>query len=91
MAQHYLIGISVVHPIEDTVRHFRLDYQLNEKYKVLPHASDLHITMRYIGELDEAKLSWLKSSLHKIARSHTHFTVYVKGLSSIKKWELRTY
>ena len=37
--------------------------------------------MRYIGELDEAKLPWLKSSLRKIARSHGHFTVYVKGLS----------
>ncbi|PIC67058.1 RNA 2',3'-cyclic phosphodiesterase [Sporosarcina sp. P21c] len=81
LVQHYFIGISIAHPVDDIAQQFRTEYQLNEKYKVIPHNKDLHLTMRYIGELDDAKLPWLKSSLQKIAKSHTEFTVYVKGLS----------
>ncbi|ARD47322.1 2'-5' RNA ligase [Sporosarcina sp. P37] len=81
LAQHYFIGISISHPIHGVVRQLRSEYQLHDKYKVLPHEKDLHMTMRYIGELDEAKISWLTSSLRKISQSHTSFTVYVKGLS----------
>ncbi|PIC56328.1 RNA 2',3'-cyclic phosphodiesterase [Sporosarcina sp. P12(2017)] len=81
LGQHYFIGISIAHPVDDIAQQFRTEYQLNEKYKVIPHAKDLHLTMRYIGELDEAKLPWLKSSLQKIATSHTEFTVYLQGLS----------
>ncbi|ARF16513.1 RNA 2',3'-cyclic phosphodiesterase [Sporosarcina ureae] len=81
MVQHYFIGISIAHPVDDIAQQFRTEYQLHEKYKVIPHAKDLHLTMRYIGELDDTKLPWLKSCLHKIAKSHTEFTVYLKGLS----------
>ena len=81
MVQHYFIGISIAHPVDDLAQKFRTEFQLKEKYKVIPHAKDLHLTMRYIGELDEDKIPWLKSCLQKIALSHTEFTVYVKGLS----------
>lgn len=81
LAQHYFIGISTAHPVEEISQQFRAEYQLIEKYKVIPHAKDLHLTMRYIGELDETKLPWLKSCLQKIAQSNKGFTVYVKGMS----------
>ncbi|PID15803.1 RNA 2',3'-cyclic phosphodiesterase [Sporosarcina sp. P34] len=81
LVQHYFIGISIAHPVDDIAQQFRTEYQLNEKYKVIPHDKDLHLTLRYIGELDDTKLPWLKSCLQKIAKSHTEFTVYVKGLS----------
>ena len=81
MVQHYFIGISIAHPIDDIAAQFRDDYQLNEKYKVIPHPKDLHMTLRYIGELDENKLPWLKSCLQKIGRSQKAFTVYLQGLS----------
>ncbi|PID00929.1 RNA 2',3'-cyclic phosphodiesterase [Sporosarcina sp. P29] len=81
LVQHYFIGISIAHPVDDIAQQFRKEYQLNEKYRNIPHAKDLHMTMRYIGELDDAKLPWLKSNLQKIANSHTEFTVYLQGLS----------
>ena len=81
MAQHYFIGISIAAPISEIADHFRSKYHLAERYKVIPHADDLHITMRYIGELGEATKSMLEHSLQKIAEANTLFTTSVTGLS----------
>ncbi|MBY0223811.1 RNA 2',3'-cyclic phosphodiesterase [Sporosarcina aquimarina] len=81
MAQHYFIGISIATPISKIAEHFRSKYQLAERYKVIPHADDLHITMRYIGELGEATKSLLEPSLQEIAEANTSFTTSVTGLS----------
>lgn len=81
MAQHYFIGISIAPIVIDTVEHFRTLYQLKEKYKVIPATEDLHMTMRYIGELENDKKKSLEYALQKIASEHCCFTTSVTGLS----------
>ncbi|WP_162805745.1 RNA 2',3'-cyclic phosphodiesterase [Sporosarcina sp. PTS2304] len=81
MAQHYFIGISIAQNVVDIAEHFRETYQLREKYKVIPHAEDLHITMRYIGELRDDHKASLSYELGKIAKDHTCFTTSITGLS----------
>ncbi|MDV6378005.1 RNA 2',3'-cyclic phosphodiesterase [Sporosarcina sp. GW1-11] len=81
MAQHYFIGISIAHNVVDIAEHFRMKYQLKEKYKVIPHAHDLHLTLRYIGELNEDEKNSLEYTLRKIAQDHNCFTTSVTGLS----------
>ncbi|WP_301108692.1 RNA 2',3'-cyclic phosphodiesterase [Sporosarcina sp.] len=80
MAQHYFIGISIAAPAFKLAEQFRAKYMLYEKYKVLPNKDDLHITMRYIGEMDENRTDTLISSLHKIANDHTNFNTSITGL-----------
>ncbi|WP_158232555.1 RNA 2',3'-cyclic phosphodiesterase [Sporosarcina sp. P13] len=81
MAQHYFIGIPIAYHVENIAEHFRTSYRLGEKYKVIPHADDLHMTMCYIGELDESKKPSLEDALHKISQDHNCFTTSVTGLS----------
>ncbi|WP_153730810.1 RNA 2',3'-cyclic phosphodiesterase [Sporosarcina obsidiansis] len=83
MTQHYFIGISVggTTPILELSEHFRTKYQLAERYKVIPHDEDLHITMRYIGKLEEDHMHLLTSSLQNIADDHSCFSTSITGLS----------
>lgn len=80
MAQHYFIGITAADSASELAEKFRAKYLLKEKYKVLPHKDDLHITMRYIGEMNEKSAEMLISSLHKIASDHPCFSTSLTGL-----------
>lgn len=81
MTPHYFIGISVGPSASRVAERFQVKYGLREKYKVIPHAQDFHITLRYIGSLQEEKLPSLIASLHKAAQLSECFDIAVTGLS----------
>jgi 2'-5' RNA ligase len=47
------------------------------------HIDDLHITLRFIGEADEARLSEIESNLSRVRAAP--FNIVVKGLSIFEK------
>lgn len=81
LTPHYFIGISVGPAASDIAERFRMKYELKEKYKVIPHAQDFHITLRYIGSLQEEKLPSLIASLRKTAQLSDCFDIAITGLS----------
>lgn len=81
MNQHYFIGISAPSSLEHQMNIFRDRYRLAEHYKVMPHVADLHITLRYIGELDGAQLPMLNQSLQDVSKNYAPFDITVTNLS----------
>lgn len=81
MTPHYFIGIRVPPETAAIAEEFRVKYRLSDLYKVIPDEQDLHITLRYIGEMDDEQLARLQTVLIKAASSHTHFKTAITGLS----------
>ncbi|WP_203247110.1 RNA 2',3'-cyclic phosphodiesterase [Sporosarcina beigongshangi] len=81
MQQHYFIGIPIPSTFKDTVELFKMKYQLETAYKVIPHVEDLHVTLLYLGAVSDEHLPSLKSRLAKIAVQHRAFPITVNGLS----------
>lgn len=81
MQQHYFVGIHIPPTCKDSVEMFKMKYQLETAYKVLPHLADLHVTLLYLGAVSDELLPHLKVKLTEIAFRHQAFPIYVDGLS----------
>ncbi len=81
MQQHYFIGINIPSTFKDPIEMFKMKYQLESAYKVIPHLEDLHVTLLYLGVVSDELLPSLKAELSKIAARHSTFPMHVNGLS----------
>ncbi|MFC0230325.1 RNA 2',3'-cyclic phosphodiesterase [Bhargavaea ullalensis] len=61
-----------VHPVAGQ---FQQSENLRERYKAIPHPDDLHVTLFFIGSMDEQKLEDLEESLQEAALSHRPFEI----------------
>lgn len=78
---HYFIGIQMPTSIEQQVEAFRNQYQLRSHYKVIPHVEDLHITLYFLGSVNDNDLPALQQLLTDIARKQQAFPLQLTGLS----------
>ena len=60
MQQHYFIGIKIPSTFEDQIEEFKNKYELDTAYKVIPHVEDLHVTLLYLGAMEEQHLPTIK-------------------------------
>lgn len=81
MQQHYFIGINIPPTFKDPIEMFKMKYQLESAYKVIPHLADLHVTLLYLGAVSDELLPSLKAKLSEIATRHSTFLMHVDGLS----------
>ncbi len=81
MQQHYFIGINIPSTFKDPIEMFKMKYQLESAYKVIPHLEDLHVTLLYLGVVSDELLPSLKAELSEIATRHSTFPMHVDGLS----------
>lgn len=80
-AFHYFIAI----PLPESVRHFFSIWQDELKgklsYKQWTHPSDLHITLKFIGPVDDNKRNQLNQALQSV-RKFSAFTIDVGSMGS---------
>ncbi|WP_188006599.1 RNA 2',3'-cyclic phosphodiesterase [Sporosarcina sp. ANT_H38] len=81
MPQHYFIGIKIPSTFEEQIVEFKKTYKLDAAYKVIPHIEDLHVTLLYLGTIEEQHLLIMKKCLSEIAADHSSFSIYIDGLS----------
>lgn len=81
MQQHYFVGITIPPTVKDPMEIFKMKYQLETTYKVIPHVEDLHVTLLYLGAVPEELLLLLKTELSQIATRHQAFAIHIDGLS----------
>lgn len=81
MQKHYFIGIKIPSTFEEQIVEFKKKYKLDAAYKVFPHIEDLHVTLLYLGSIEENNLLIIKKSLSEIATDHSSFPIYIDGLS----------
>ena len=81
MRQHYFIGIKIPSAFEDRIEDFKKKYELDTAYKVIPHIDDLHVTLLYLGAVEEQQLPIIKNGLSEIAVNHSSFSIHIDGLS----------
>jgi len=66
MKQHYFIGIKVPEHIAKAIVKERENTNVHETHKILPVAEDLHITLFYLGHVEQAVLTSIMQSLRII-------------------------
>jgi 2'-5' RNA ligase len=81
LRQHYFIGIKIPSTFEKQIVEIKKKYELDTAYKVIPHVEDLHVTLHYLGAMEEQHLPIMKKSLTEIADDHSSFSIYIDGLS----------
>lgn len=79
MKQHYFIGIKVPMPIAKAIVKERENTNVHETHKILPVADDLHITLFYLGHVEQATLATIVQHLRDI--QWEAFELRTSGLS----------
>lgn len=64
MTKHYFIAIKIPEQVASTIIQERDKTNLHETHKTLPVAEDLHITLYYLGHVEESTLEQIIHSLH---------------------------
>lgn len=78
---HYFIGIKAPASIWSRVEEYQQKHKLTEHYKVIPHPDDLHITLLFLGGVDEQNLPSIQRHLAHIAKNNSPFELLVDGFS----------
>ncbi|TQR14644.1 RNA 2',3'-cyclic phosphodiesterase [Psychrobacillus soli] len=79
MKQHYFIGIKVPDPIAKGIVKERENTNVHETHKILPAAQDLHITLFYLGHVEQTILTSIMQCLRDI--QWETFELTTSGLS----------
>lgn len=77
---HYFIGIPVSKDVNSFLKGIQDECKSLFPYRIWTHPSDYHITLKFLGAVEERKLSNLKDKLKKVDGAPFH--VNIGGLSS---------
>lgn len=66
MSSHYFIGIPVSSPIRSLLKEWKNQLKEDLPYGVWTHELDFHITLKFLGGVEEDKLQVLKNKLEDI-------------------------
>lgn len=81
LQQHYFLGIRIPPDIQPLAEKYLDRHRLADRYKVISHPEDLHITLFYLGACDDQMLAELSSRLRSIAGQHPAFSVQIDGFN----------
>lgn len=81
LQQHYFLGIRIPSDVQPLAEKYMELHMLPDRYKVVTHQDDLHITLFYLGACDERKISKLVTKLRSVAAEHQPFSIQVDGFN----------
>ncbi|WP_042146473.1 RNA 2',3'-cyclic phosphodiesterase [Paucisalibacillus sp. EB02] len=82
---HYFIAIPVTDELKEEFLIWQEQLQEKLSYKIWPHKADLHITLKFLGAVEEDSLEKLRGSLRSIV--HPEFSVTVGSIGTFGKHE----
>ena len=66
MSKHYFIGIKIPEQVATAIMQERDKTNLQQTHKILPVAEDLHITLYYLGHVEDHTLEQINQALHEL-------------------------
>ena len=81
---HYFIAISLPQSLKDSLFHIQSKLKPNLPYKIWPHKEDLHITLKFLGEVDNKKVRELNKHLNSLTML-TSFKTTVESIGYFGK------
>lgn len=82
LVQHYFIGFKIPETVAEHLDQARSTWDLQETHKVIPHVSDLHITLLYLGGVEEELFQKLSGRLDDLEVTCPSFDLTIKGVST---------
>jgi RNA 2',3'-cyclic 3'-phosphodiesterase len=82
-SSHYFIAIPVSDELKEKFANWQKKLQETLSYKIWPHQSDLHITLKFLGAVEQHELEKLQASLRSFA--HAKFSVNVGSIGTFGK------
>lgn len=81
---HYFIGIPVSADIRDKLSDWQDDFRLLFPYKQWTNQHDLHITLKFLGAVDDKTIQSVIKTLQPI-KNQERFTLHVGGIGTFGK------
>ncbi|MBY7143912.1 RNA 2',3'-cyclic phosphodiesterase [Virgibacillus sp. NKC19-3] len=78
---HYFIAIPLQAPLKEYLSYWQDRLKTHLAYKQWPHYEDLHITLKFLGAVDDSKIQQLRRKLKIIEHTQT-FSIEVGGLGT---------
>lgn len=63
---HYFIGIPIPAPLQEVYSTWQYDLKQQLSYKQWPGQQDLHITLKFLGPVEQTDIKTMEKSLHQI-------------------------
>jgi len=82
MVQHYFIGFKIPEKQATQLDEIRSTWNLQTTHKVIPHASDLHVTLLYLGPVEDKDMKTLTERLEKLQDDLPSLNLTITGFSS---------
>ncbi|MBP1968938.1 2'-5' RNA ligase [Virgibacillus natechei] len=76
---HYFIAIRLPGSLKENLSKWQHELKKDVSFKQWPHFEDLHITLKFLGEVDDTKLRQLKEEL-KTIEDEQAFSIAVGGI-----------
>lgn len=80
---HYFIAIPIQEALREQFASWQNQLKTGLSYKVWPHEQDLHITLKFLGAVEDKLLNQLLETLRTI--EHTSFSSEVGGIGTFGK------
>jgi RNA 2',3'-cyclic 3'-phosphodiesterase len=82
MVQHYFIGLKIPEKEATQLDEIRSTWNLQATHKVIPHVSDLHVTLVYLGAVEDGVMNTLIERLEKLQGDLPAFDMEITGVSN---------
>jgi len=79
MHPHYFIAIPIPNSLKEHLAHIQSQLKSKLSYKQWPHKEDLHITLKFLGEVDDKRVDELNEQLN-LLKKIKFFETTVKGV-----------
>lgn len=80
--QHYFIGFKLPVELAHRLDELRKEWHLDQSHKILPKAVDLHITLLYLGAVEENLLNQLLYKLNELSGVSPGLNIQLNGIST---------
>ncbi|WP_019414977.1 RNA 2',3'-cyclic phosphodiesterase [Paenisporosarcina sp. TG20] len=80
--QHYFIGFKLPEEIAYQLDELRKEWHLDQSHKIVPAAVDLHLTLLYLGAVEERLLTQLLYKLNELSGVSAGLNIKLNGIST---------
>ncbi|WP_240490465.1 MULTISPECIES: RNA 2',3'-cyclic phosphodiesterase [Oceanobacillus] len=77
---HYFIGIDLPNHVKQSLNDVQRKFPTSFSYRQWTHKSDLHITLTFLGELDDKQLTYIEYYLNKLKKRPFFLTMDQLGI-----------
>ncbi|AJD91831.1 hypothetical protein JMA_25140 [Jeotgalibacillus malaysiensis] len=87
MENHYFIACTLSDQTKEVLHNVRQSYLHEDRFKKIPHKSDLHLTLSFLGSVSDDQLKIVTEAIDKRMKAYQPFSLTYSHLDTFGKEE----